>query len=100
MAQWQRIHQRCRRRGCNPWVGKIPWRGTWQPTPVFLPGEPHGERSLVGRGPWGHTESDTTEATEHTHSEGRVGHHQVEQGTHDGGHKGSKEKWQNVYAKK
>ena len=54
----------------------------------------------MGRGPWGHTESDTTEATEHTHSEGRVGHHQVEQGMHDRGHKGSKEKWQNVYAKK
>ena len=30
------------------WVGKIPWRRTWQPTPVFLPGESHGQRSLVG----------------------------------------------------
>ena len=36
---------------------------TWQPTPVFLPGESHGWRSLVGCYPWGHTESDTTEAT-------------------------------------
>ena len=35
----------------------------WQPTPVFLPGESHGWRSLVGCSPWGHTESDTTEAT-------------------------------------
>ena len=39
------------------------WRGKWQPTPVFLPGESHGWRSLVGCSPWGHTESDTTEAT-------------------------------------
>ena len=32
----------------DPWVGKIPWRRAWQPTPVFLPGESHGQRSLVG----------------------------------------------------
>ena len=37
----------------QPWVGKIPWRKEWQPTPVFLPGEPHGQRSLVGYSPWG-----------------------------------------------
>ena len=40
----------CRRRkrcGFDPWVGKIPWRRAWQPTPVFLPGESHGQRSLV-----------------------------------------------------
>ena len=37
----------------------------WQPTPVFLPGESHGQRSLAGHGPWGHKESDTTEATKH-----------------------------------
>ena len=35
------------------WVGKIPWRRKWQPTPVFLPGESHGLRSLVGYSPWG-----------------------------------------------
>ena len=35
----------------NPWVGTIPWK--WQPTPVFLPGESHGQRSLVGYSPWG-----------------------------------------------
>ena len=40
------------------------WRRKWQPTPVFLPGESHGRRSLVGCSPWGHTESDTTEATQ------------------------------------
>ena len=39
------------------------WRRKWQPTPVFLPGESHGRRSLVGFSPWGRTESDTTEAT-------------------------------------
>ena len=37
-----------------PWSGKIPWRRKWQPTPVFLPGKSHGERSLVGYSPWGH----------------------------------------------
>ena len=39
------------------------WRRKWQPTPVFLPGESHGRKSLVGCSPWGRTESDTTEAT-------------------------------------
>ena len=39
---------RHRRRGFHPWVGKIPWRRAWQPTPVFLPGEAHGQRSLAG----------------------------------------------------
>ena len=42
----------------------MPWRRKWQPTPVFLPGESQGRGSLVGCHPWGHTESDTTEATE------------------------------------
>ena len=51
------------RDGFNPWVGKIPWSGAWQPTPVFLPGESHGQRSLAGYSPWGHKELDTTEAT-------------------------------------
>ena len=50
----------------NPWVGKIPWRRKWQPTPVFLPGESHGQRSLVGYNPWGCKESDTTEQLTHT----------------------------------
>ena len=36
----------CRRRGFNPWVRKMPWRRKWQPTPAFLPREPHGQRSL------------------------------------------------------
>ena len=42
-------------------VRKIPWRRAWQPAAVFLPGESHGQRSLVGSSPWGHKESDTTE---------------------------------------
>ena len=50
----------------KPWVRKIPWRRTWQSTPVFLPGELHGQRSLVGYSPWGPKESDMTELT-HTH---------------------------------
>ena len=36
-----------------PWVRKIPWRREWQPTPVFLPGKSHGQRSLAGHSPWG-----------------------------------------------
>ena len=51
----------CRRPGFNPWVGKIPWRRAWQPTPVFLPGESHGQRSLAGYSPWCRKESDMTE---------------------------------------
>ena len=42
----------------DPWVRKIPWRREWHPTPVLLPGESHGESSLVGFSPWGHSESD------------------------------------------
>ena len=44
-------------------MSSLPWRRKQQPTPVFLPGESHGRRSLVGCSPWGRTESDTTEAT-------------------------------------
>ena len=45
----------------DPWVRKVPWRRKQQPTPVFLPGKPHGQRSLVSYSPWGHSESDRTE---------------------------------------
>ena len=51
----------CRRSRFNPWAGKIPWRRKWQPTPVFLPGDSHGRRSLAGYSLWGRRESDTTE---------------------------------------
>ena len=47
--------------GFDPWVGKIPWRWKQQPTPVFLPKESHGWRSLVGYSPRGRKESDKTE---------------------------------------
>ena len=48
----------------DPWVRKIPWRREWLPTPAFLPGESHGQRSLAGYSSWGCKESDTTK---HTH---------------------------------
>ena len=51
----------CRKHGFDPWSGKIPWRREWQPTPINLPGESYGRRSLVGYSPWGHKESDMTE---------------------------------------
>ena len=48
---------------CNPWVRKTPWRRAWQLTPVFLPGESHGQRSLAGYSPKSHQESNMTELT-------------------------------------
>ena len=47
----------------NPWIRKILWRRKWQPTPLFLSGNSHGQRSLVVYSPWGHKESDATEDT-------------------------------------
>ena len=61
-------HGSCR---FHSWVGMIPWRGKWQPTPVFLPGKFHREISLLGYSPWGHKELDTTVRTHtctHTHT--------------------------------
>ena len=60
------VAQRC---SFDCWVGKIPWRRKWQPTPVFLPGKSHGQRSLVGYSTWGPKESD---ATEHAHVQTEV----------------------------
>ena len=57
--------RRHKRHGFNTWVGKIPCRRAWQPTPVFLPGESHGQKILVGYSPLGHKELDTTEMTQH-----------------------------------
>ena len=49
--------------------GRAPWRRKWKPTPVFLPGKFHGQRSLEGYSPWGHKESDMTEQlSTHTHT--------------------------------
>ena len=52
----------CRRHGFDPWVGKIPGRRAWQPPPVFLPGEPHGNSSLAAYNPQVRKESDKTVA--------------------------------------
>ena len=52
--------------GRSPGGDLMPWRRAWQHTPVFLPWEFQGQRSLVGYSPWGRKGSDITEATEHT----------------------------------
>jgi len=54
------MHVDAKRHQFDPWVGKIPWRRKWQPTPVFLPRKSHGQRSLAGYSPWGHKELGTT----------------------------------------
>ena len=64
LPRWLRKWRIClqwRRPRFNSWVGKIPWRREWLPTPVFLPGESHGQRSLVGYTVRGVTKSWTTE---------------------------------------
>ena len=66
MAQMTENLPTVRRPSFDSWVEKIPWRRERQPTPVFVPGESHGQRSLVGYSPWGRTESDTTERLLHT----------------------------------
>jgi len=62
LSWWLREKRIClqyRRPGFDPWVGKISWRREWLPTPVFLPGKSHGQRSLEGYSPQGSKESDT-----------------------------------------
>ena len=54
-------YKRCTRPRLNLWVGRMLWRRAWQPTPIFLPGEFHGQWSLAGYSPWGHKELDTAE---------------------------------------
>ena len=56
LPAYYRRRKRCR---FNPWVRKIPWRRKWQPSPIFLPGKSHGQRSLAVYSPWGLKESDT-----------------------------------------
>ena len=48
VAERYRNSLQCKRHGFDPWVGKILWREKWQPTPVFLPRESHGQTSLAG----------------------------------------------------
>ena len=62
-ASQYRRHKKC---GFNPWVGTIPWNGKWQPTPVLLPTESHGQKSLTGYSPWGQKELDRTENAQST----------------------------------
>ena len=61
-----RICLQCGRPRFHPWVGKLPWRREWQPTPVFLPGESHGQRSLVGYS-HGAAKSQTQLSDKHLH---------------------------------
>ena len=61
MAQTVKNVPVMRRPRFSPWAGKTPWRRECLPTPVFSPGESHGQRSLSGCSPWGLKESDTTE---------------------------------------
>ena len=61
LPQWLRDKEstcQCRIHRFNPWVRKIPWREKCQPTPSFLPGKSHGQKSLVGYSLWGHKELD------------------------------------------
>ena len=83
------------RHGFDPWVGKIPWRRAWQPTPVFSPGEPQGQRSLAGYSPWGRKEPDLarTHTRTHTHTHTHT-HTQFKNG-----YVVKKKKWQNVYVR-
>jgi len=64
MAQWIKKQPAMRETPdtlVGSWVGKIPWRRKWQPTPISLPEKSHGQWCLVGYSPKGHKESDTTE---------------------------------------
>ena len=58
----------CRRCGFDPWVGKIPWSRKWQPTPVFLSGKFHGQKSLADDSPWGPKRVRRDLATKQQHS--------------------------------
>ena len=54
MTQLVKNPPECGRPGLDSWVRKIPWRRQWQPTPVFLPGNSHGQRNLEGYTAWDH----------------------------------------------
>ena len=72
-----------KRPGLKPWVMKIPWKREWLPTPVFLSGEFHEQRSLAGYSPWGCQELDTTEwlsTAQHSTAQGITRASQVAQG--------------------
>ena len=60
---------RCR---FGPWVRKIPWRRARQPTPIFLPGECHGQRSLAGYSPQGHSQTRLKHLSMYTRCKGGI----------------------------
>ena len=68
LTQWLSGKESTCNAGFNHWVRKIPWKREWLPIPVFLPGEFHGQRSMVGYSPWGCKELDMTEwSDQHFH---------------------------------
>ena len=76
---WWGICPQCRSARFIPWARRILWRREWQPTPVFLPGEFHRQRSLVGYSPRGHKEPDTTEQlTQHIRISDPISEHLFE----------------------
>ena len=71
VAQWQRTHlpkQEMQETGSIPGLGRPPGGEQGNPAPIFVPGEPHGQRSLAGYSPWGRAEWDTAEHTHNTNS--------------------------------
>ena len=90
-----KVSPRCRRPGFDPWVGKIPRRRAWQPTPVFLPGESHGQRSLEGYSSWGRKGSDTAErlSTTYLQRQGGLGRPPRDPTSQDGGGRASARRW-------
>ena len=81
---WWRICPQCGRPEFDCWVRKIPWRREWLPTPVFLPWEFHGQRSLVGYSPWVTTHTlDTTEQLTVTFAQAEMRNMFLETGSKD-----------------
>ena len=62
---WQKTCLQCGRPGFHPWVRRIPWKRERLSTPVFLPGESHGQTTLVGYSLWSHKVSDMIEQLTH-----------------------------------
>ena len=90
------------RRGFEPWVEKIPWRRKWQSNPVILPGESHGQRSLVGYRPqrrrvrhdWGNLACTHTLNSLHSNPAGRLGGQTPEEGVSQAAHSGDEHRTQ------
>ena len=76
MAQMVKNLFECGRPGFNPWVGKIPSKMEWLPTPVLLPGKCHGQASLGGYSLWSHKESGTTQRLNNDYNNVRIEGHE------------------------